>query len=218
VAYAIPSNAIMQGTFRGQLFNQTVMNIFHWRWEQGATPIADGNAFYTAFHSELVAAGLPALYAAMLPPEVISIKLDLQWISPLRYRKVTFDSTSPGNAGFDTTVTNLQSALQFNGDRSGPRYTGVKKIPGLGGTAVDEGLLTPDVTGPLHDFAEQYKLGVGITAGFMRAVVYGRARAAYTDCKGVEHPALPEQSIPITGYSIGETARVIRRRTVGLGI
>lgn len=219
MAYAISNGAVLQATIRGKLHGQTVMNVFHWRWDQGATPITDGQAFLNQIHAALdVAGGHWSLYAEIVPTTWTLGVVDYQWIVPTRFRKV---SAIPGQAnGLNTasTTANLAVVTEFNGDKAGKRFQCVKHYPGVGGTNIVNGLLNPNVVGAMQDFGLKYLDPVVSGDGLLMPIVYGRPRAGFTDSDGVVHPPLPELKTVLTGLDPKNTVRVVRRRTVGVGI
>ncbi len=131
MAYPIASNSVVQVTTRGLLFNQTVMNVWHWRWEQGTTPITDGANALEDLQAALEASGWRDSYQAMLAPQVINIYWDFQWIHPTRYVKRTNVLGPSGTAPDATTVTNLAAALEFRSDIATRRGSGTKHIAGI---------------------------------------------------------------------------------------
>jgi hypothetical protein len=218
VSYSIASNSVVQVTLKMTLFNQVVMNTFHYRYEQGLIPITDGAAALSDFNDALDIDTFYLNYINSLPPQCLNIVADLQWIYPLRYVKRSFNQGPVGGSPNATTVSNMAAALLMRGDTASRRSVGTKHIPGVGGATVAAGLLSAGKVAEVTDFADRAILVQMVGDRIFRPIVYGRARPAYTDRHGVLHPALPTLMTPITAYEVETTARVMRRRTVGLGI
>lgn len=218
MAYAIASNSVVQLTVRSKLFNQTVINTFHWRWEVGTVPITDGASALDDLEGELEANAWRDSYQAMLAPQCLNGVADLQWIHPTRYQKRSYVFFPAGSNPLDTTVTNLAAALEFRADIATRRAQSTKHIPSVGGLTTVGGLLNNGFLGTMDDFRVVHMLPIALLAGTFRPIIYGRARPAYTDSHGVVHPALPVSTLPITTSESKDTVRVMRRRTVGVGI
>lgn len=219
MGYAVTANSVMQVTLRGTLFNQTVMNTFHYRVDSGGGVLADGAAALSQMNDAL---GIPDsfydTYQRVLPPQVVNIIADLQWIDPDRFVKRTFPVWPLGTGAFTATTPNLSAVLELRGDIADKRSIGTKHIPGLGGVAVAGGLVQAALLADLEEFGQQARLPQTVGGRTMTPIVFGRARAAYTDKFGVLHPAIGKSYRPITEFTVQTTARVMRRRTVGLGI
>jgi len=194
------------------------MNVWHWRWEQGTTPITDGANALEDLQAALEASGWRDSYQAMLAPQVINIYWDFQWIHPTRYVKRTNVLGPSGTAPDATTVTNLAAALEFRSDIATRRGSGTKHIAGIGGLTSAAGQISAPQLGAMDDFSVIHMLVPGVHGGFFRPIIFGRARPAYVDKHGNTHPALPVSTLPITSFNAQPTTRVMRRRTVGVGI
>lgn len=219
MAYAIAGNSVCQVTCRGRLFGQEVMNVFHWRVDSGGGVIPDGAAFLGDFFAELsVVDTWFTKYLACLAPNIQNINADFQWIDLDRFVKRNFIVAGGGAAVHIPTTANNAAVILLRADIADKRSLGVKHIPGLGGSAVAAGVLTGGITAALGDFGQQAILPVDVGARTMNPIVFGRARPEYTDKHGVLHPAIPKSYRLITSYTVEDTARVMRRRTVGLGI
>lgn len=219
MSYAISGNSVCQVTLRSKLFNQTCINTFHYRLDLGGGTVSDGAAFLADFNDALgIADTFYSAYRGCLPAACAPIEVDLQWIDLDRFVKRSFGVGPIGLAGHVPTTANLSSDVMLRADISDRRSVGVKHIPGLGGNAVAAGLVQVDLLDLLTELGSQATLPVTVGTRTMTPIIFGRARAAYTDKHGVVHPGIPKSYRPVTQGLAETTARVMRRRTVGVGI
>lgn len=217
--YAISGNSVCQTTVQATLFGQTVMNVFYWRLDLAGGNLIDGSAFLPDFDNALQAGGgFVEKYVLCLPALVLNIKADHQWVDPDRFVKRSFVWGPIGGFTHIPTTANLSAVVELRGDIADKRSIGTKHIPGLGGTAVASGLVTVPLLNQLDDFGLEATLPVTVGTRTMTPIIFGRARAAYTNKHGVVVPAIGKSYRTITAYNVPTTARVMRRRTVGLGI
>lgn len=219
MSYAIAGNSVCQLTLRSTLFGQEVMNTFHFRLDLAGGALPDGAAFLSDFNDMLaVADTFYDTYMLTLPVQCQNIYADLQWIDPDRLMMRSFVVGPQGATVHVPTTANLASALELRGDIADKRSIGTKHIPGLGGVAVAAGIVQAALIAELANFGIQATLPVGIGGRTMTPIIFGRARAQYTDKHGVVHPPIGKSYRPITAFRVQTTARVMRRRTVGVGI
>lgn len=219
MSYAIAGNSVCQVTYRSTLFGQACLNTFHYRLDLGGGNVADGAAFLLDFNDSLdIAGSMHSAYLGTLPAASVDVFADLQWIDLDRFVKRTFVVGGSGTAAHVPTTANLSSDMMLRADIADRRSIGVKHIPGLGGVAVAAGLVQADQIDNLTTLGEQATLSVSVGTRTMRPIIFGRARAAYTDKHGVIHPAIPKSYREVTQGLAETTARVMRRRTVGVGI
>lgn len=217
--YAVAGNSVCQVTIHSTLFNQVVMNVFHYRLDLAGGPVAAGAAFLSDFHDALNAGdGLYSTYADCLPPQVLNVTADLQWVDLDRFVKRTFFIAGTGTFTHVPTTANLSAVVQLRGNQADKRSIATKHIPGLGGTAVAGGLVTAGLLAQLEQFADQAVLDVPVGGRTMTPIIFGRARPSYVNKHGKTIPAIGKSYRVITTYALHNTARVMRRRTVGLGI
>jgi len=217
--YSVSGDSVCQVTFRGTLFGQTVMNTFHYRLDAAGGVLGTAGAFLDDFNGALdVAGGFYTKYVDCLPPQLSAISADLQWIDRDRFVKRTFSVAAAGTFVHTPTTANLSACIELRANIADRRSIGTKHIPGLGGNAVAAGLLTGGLTAQLEAFVAECCLDVAAAGRTMRPIVFGRARLGYTDRHGVVHPPIPTSYREIVSGTVQTTARVLRRRTVGLGI
>jgi hypothetical protein len=201
---------------RAFLFGQRVMNTFYYMFTSGA-PLTDGSAFLDDFNVALEGAGgVYDAWKGCVSSDVINITADLQWISPSRYVKKTYIVGPVGDLG-GTALTNTASVLTMRSVIADRRSLAHKHLPGLPNGEATGGIISGALSGALDNLGSQLALDVAVLGRTMSPIVYGRARPAYTDKHGNLHPALPESKRLIDSWIVSDTARTMRRRTVGVG-
>lgn len=219
MAYPVSQNSVCQLTYKGTLFNQVVMNTFHYRLEQSGGIVADGAAFLDDFFEVLnIPDGFNTLLMKTWSQAIVNVTVDMQWIDVDRFVKKEQVVVGAGNAAWVTAVTNLAATIELRGDMADKRGRGIKHLPGIGGTAVNAGKLEPAVVAAVRNFGEIAIIPVVVAQRTMNPIIFGRARPGYTKPDGTVMPPLPKSYRPITAFSVPDTVRVMRRRTVGVGI
>lgn len=205
----LPVNAIIEATFQGRLFNQTILNIFHYRVALESTivdPIAEVTDFLGSFNDP-GPTGFRKLFMDCMPNNYTLVAARAQAIRPIRYRAVL--NTPAGVVGErDATETaNLAAVLTSQSNRSGRREIGGKHFPTGSATDIDAGVLTNDLKAVLTIFRNKWLTQIVTVGG---GGVYQPV---------ILHPGtVAPQFSDITAVAIQDTVRVMRRRTVGLGI
>lgn len=217
MAYPINANDVFMATLRGFLFGQEVMTTLHYRYAPGSPVITNGSVALDDLFAVLDGPGdvLDDFISAM-PPQFGEFRLDLQWIYPLRYRKQTYTPSTVVGTGDATTVTNLAACITLAGQTADKRSLSNKHIPGVGGDTTDSGFLSAPYKAQLGGYATQIQADLVTGTKFFEPIIFGRPRAAFTKC-GRDYPALPVSRVDVYTATVQDTARVQRRRTVGLG-
>jgi hypothetical protein len=211
------TGSVVQATFRGLLHGQLVMNTFHYT-PQTAGGVTGGGAFLDDMFDVLNAVdGMCVRWKAILSSSVTLLECDLQWIYPDRFIKRTYTIGANGDND-NTTTTNLATVISLRGNQADKRSIGTKHIPGLTAALCDAGLIQPAQYALADDLCVRAILPITVGTRVLDPIVFGRARAAYTDPDGTVHPPLPVSKRVITTYIVQQTARVMRRRTVGVGV
>jgi len=219
MAYSINGNAVCQATIRSRVFAQVCINTFHWRLDLGGGTLTNGSLFLDDFRDELnVPGGFLTKLIASYGQAVLAVEMDLQWIDPDRFRKNTYPVVAGGLGAWLATTANTSATLELRGDVADKRGRGVKHIPGIGGTAISNGLVAGPTIIALEELGLQASSDVLVGARIMSPIVFGRARASYTKPDGTVVPAIPKAYRIVTSFVVPQTARVMRRRTVGVGI
>lgn len=219
MAYPVASGSVLQLTLRGILLDQVVMTIFHYQLDPTSPSLLDGAAALDNFFTQIAAGGdMLNDYGDAMPTEWVSDEIDLQWIWTPRYVKKTYANPFPnGNSGSSTTVCNLACAMEIRGETANKRSVGIKHLPGVGGGDATAGFLTPAYLATAAAIKAQCQASVVAAGRTYNPIIYGRERQAFTKC-GKTYPFLPQLSTRITNASLNDTVRVMRRRTVGIGI
>lgn len=205
MAYPIGTGSILSAVWRGSCFNQTVLFTTHWQYDGPLIP--DGNAAIAAAAVQFnQLGGISELYQACVPVDLNTIVIDLQWIAPDRYRKRTINSLfTPGSAGACETV-NLAGTITATGDVADRHGMGTKHVL-MPSAPIIDGEIDGGHRGLLGDLLQGLRGTLPLAAGTLTGVIYGRGTTP------VNFTARP-----ITGGSVGDTVRVMRRRTVRVGI
>lgn len=193
-------------TLVGSLFDQVIMNVFDYKVTlSGGQPIGVvANALDAAFD---VANGFYDKYRAICPRSYVHDFTWIQTIRPNRYVKSIFSIGSNGTNAADTTVTNVALTITKRSDIANRRGTGSVHIP-----------VSPDSAG-----LDAGRIGGAIKAA---ATAFGTlmssdqsiltASTNLSPC--ISNAAGTFPSVPYTNFIVQLTSRVVRRRTVGLGI
>jgi len=208
----VQGGAIIEVSNIGVLNGQRVMNVWHYRFDGAPTPIVDGDELQSELRAVIqggAAAGLlPALRAMCVEPMDWQ-RIRYQWIAPIRYSPV--DVTVGNGPGADVAVPlpqNVCGVVTLQSIFAGPGSTGRKHFGGLSVDAIEAGLVTAAFKAAAILVMETMSSPVPTPAVQINSslvpVVYDRVD--YTI------------SVPWTGYTIQDTSRVLRRRTVGVGI
>lgn len=150
---------------------------------------------------------LETTYLACLPPEYTLDYWRVQMVGPVRRAYVNFDRSTPGTHLASARTVNLGAALTLRSDGAGRHEHGTKHIGPIpeGNTVMTDGLLTPAYKAIVNTF------GLSLLSHVIDAAI-GADWTPIIYNKG----AVPGFEIPINN-TVGDTVRVQRRRTVGLG-
>lgn len=194
-------------TIAGSLCGQRTLTTFLYRISAVGANLEYADAM-AALRSSLQGSGqLVPKYKACCPTNWFSNSLWTQIIRPLRYRKLVEVLSGAGTSGSLALTGNVQGSITRAGEVAGRKYVGGVRVPcGTDEIAIDEGFLTSGQKLALQGLADAMQLNV-ITSGSV---------ATYIPQVGVPKP--PDQSADLYTAFPQDQARVIRRRTVGLGI
>jgi len=218
VAYPINANDVVQVTIRGTLIDQTVMTTLFYRRPPGSAIINNGSVHLDNMFTNLDQPGdvLNDLTDA-LPDNLFDIEVDLQVIYPQRYMKQTYTPTVDVGQLASTKFTNTAAVITLRGEQANRRTVCCKHIP-VNEDSVTDGRLTVVYRGILDAYVAQIQADLEPVVGvFWEPIIWGKPRAAFTKC-GRDYPALPALRTDVIKVITQPTARVMRRRTVGLGI
>lgn len=198
---------VVQVTVVGRYLGQTTMNTY----PHVVTAIAGGPVTMTAGLTALntAIAAVDKLYNKQrkcCPQNWVHVESWLQVVFPTRLRKLSFAIDLPGVfTEFDGLTPNLQASIERFSEEAGRREQGAVRIPiGTDNTCIEDGSITPGLKTELALLAVQ--MAATTVAGGV----------TYVPVVGLGSP--PSASLKVFGTNVKDTVRVIRRRTLGLGI
>jgi len=201
---------IIEVTLLGRCADQAVQNKFHYAVTEVDGPPEPSSDVFDTLHANLTAGGgLIKLIQLMAPEDYEIINTRYQVISPVRqvgYPKVT---NMGGLNTFNTQTANVAFCITKRGDLAGRKNISTSHIIGTTDPALmEDGLLTPAAKTLAQTIADFINNEVSFTV----------VDTAYDLGSVIFHPTDPLNPTPITSCVVQDTVRVMRRRTVGLGI
>jgi len=194
-------------SFVGTLLGQRCMNLFCYQLTTFAGPHTT-TAVNTAMDGAIDAGGtMLNNYLNVTPDNYTLDEVWYQFVRPTRYVKDVLAKAQPGQSGFDADTANVQQTVTKRGPAANRRNVGSVHIPcPTEAGAITNGLLTVGQKVALANFALDMQSPLALFGGTVIA----------TPCILNTHG----QFLPVL-YSTAlaqSTVRVLRRRTVGLGI
>lgn len=195
-------------TLRGSLYDQKIISTYGYLVD-AITGTPDLFVALDALIEKLNdVGGIRATYLGCCPPEYHMEEEWAQKISPTRFRAVKnvvdeFGLFTDGQA----RTANSAASITRRGDEAVRAAVSTLHVPiGQSGEEIAEGRVTQALLDALNVHAAQIKLDVTTVVGTV------------TWTPVIPNPANPGLSIVITDAFAQDTVRVMRRRTVGLGI
>lgn len=204
---AILNDALIQVSLRGTCFGQRII-FTHWYRANGAGPGASYTADLNLILDRLVPGGIDTFipaYLACLPQQYTLTHIRAQAIRPVR--SVIVERTIVGGDGTNVnaaTTANDAATITFRTDLGGRNQVSVKHIGPTPDAAALNGLVTNAYAALLTSLAQDLDdsfAPVGWVGGLVPIVPHV-LNNGYND---------------ITSWVVGDTARVMRRRTVRVG-
>lgn len=206
--YVIAPQSLMTFTIRGIHESQQIMSVFTYRYN-GSQQIVDGEAALLAAWAQFqgAATGVFDKWIAVVSNKVTDIKTQIQWTHPDRFAYIEmfkFPGTEGGVAGAAMPV-NTSVAITKRTQNAGRGQVGTLHMPGVPQSFVVDGRLTPAANASYTELADRVKLTLSTVNIPMELL-----------------PVLFKESSPTVSNKIHSAevkpfARVMRRRTVGLG-
>jgi len=194
-------------TIVGQYLGQTTMNTYPYVVDTApVVPVPYATAM-AALNTALDAGDtLANTQRGCCPQNWIHVSTWCQVIYPTRLRKFAFAHDGPGLfAETDSFTANLQASIERYSEETGRREQGAVRIPiGTDVTCIEDGSVTPELFTALVLHSVQMKTPLTVSGYSLVPLV------------GVGKPI--ESSLKVFGCEAKRTVRVIRRRTLGLGI
>jgi len=202
MAYSIPAGSVLEIRLRATLFGQVVINTFHYRNE---VTYGDGRQAAIDAATDFEAVVWSAIHPA-LSDKVLNVRIDAQWIYPVRYR---VETSTPGqdtgsNVG-STTQTGTAAVVKRHGEQANRQNQGRIYLYGVPINYQGDGVWsTAFITGPGVDLVDAVKATI------------------QTDLSSPLYPVLwspaaPTTTFRIVGGAINSVIRYQRRREVGVG-
>lgn len=205
---ALPLGAVLEMSIQGTCLGQTILNVFHYQVTTVSTTTTvsqEVTDFLSKWRNAAVANSFMANFLACVPENYSTVKFTGQAIFPTRYVRQSQVLADPGTRPA-TTVSNLQASITFNTALAGRSQIGGKRII-MSAEDSEGGIIVEALRTSLLPFCLSCALPIDVTAG----------GGVYTPCIYHRNPNLGAPN-NIIGAFPQDTVRVMRRRTVGLGI
>ena len=200
---------LIEVVIKGQIHNQTTLTVFHY-YVSGASTTPDLFDELENVLDEFLDMGVGSFlptWLSVVPSSWNLRTISTQKIAPVRSRRVVSATQNEAGLGSDSGVTNVQGAITFQTDFAGRRFIGGVRVPMSPADAFN-GSWSALTLGKLEALAQEF--GSPFTEpggdGIYQPCIYHRDLAP------------PSNRTDITAVLVQPTTRVIRRRTVGLGI
>jgi len=205
---ALQVGDIMQVSLVGEIFDQRVLTVLHYRVTTGSasgTVFADTQSWADYFEGLVAAGQLITRYLACCAPEYLLVEVRAQRVAPTRNPYAVKSSNSFGTSANAARFTNLCGSISKRGAIAGRWAVGRVQMPGLPSDDVVDGNIS---VGQLTNYGllalqlEMDQNNVGITQ-VVRPVIYNPSRTPnYTE---------------IVDWLPQRTVRTMHRRTLRLG-
>lgn len=204
---SISNQSIFALTCRFTNDGQENLNTFHYRWTNTGGTGYLLNEIVDPFITYWDGLGSPkALIYDCLPTSITNVSWFLQCVALQRTPKQEITSDGAGTVTGTKMPPNVAHTITLRGIFSGPHFRGTKHIGGVPTSFTSGGMLTP--TG-----REAYD---ALAAGMADVMTFGLTDDQ-TFNPVIFRRSSPAMSAEVDDYIIGDTTRVMRRRTVGLG-
>ena len=203
----LPVNSIIEGTLVGELHSQTIMSVFHYKvfTPSSTTLVTDEIADFLDAWTIGGGGSFYSDYLACLPENYIASFATAQAIHPTRYIRTRINKTGAGLRP-EARQANLQASITTQTILAGRPYVGGKRLP-ISSDDSDGGVITGSLKTALDNFTVDMLVNVTVAIG----------GGVYEPCIYHRPPSTLAAS-PITRAFAQTSTRVLRRRTVGLGI
>lgn len=204
---ALLAGSIVEATFSGTHSGQRILNVYHYRVSQISTlPYNDEMDQFILQFGSLAAGGMRRTLLDCMPANYTLQQMVAQGVFPQRFRR---DVTVVNNAGTrgDAIAPNIAAVVTLHTERAGRSQIGGKHFITGSENDVVLGIIQAGLLANMQLHANACVLPLTATAGggVYTPVIFHR-----------NTPATP--STDLVGGFPQETSRVMRRRTVGLGI
>jgi len=206
--YSIPVGSIVEVSYRSLIFQQQMMTILHYRYDN-TVPIIDGDGAM----ADLVTAldGVSTItdnYLALLAPQLSLKELRCQVVYPTRqyYHSDARSSNGTWSTG-PCTAQNVSAVLVKQSSHAGRGRSGTIHLPAVPDNAYAAGAMgVSGYAAAAATFATALQIPILIAGG----------PGQWTPV--IWSPRKPTSPSEIVGMRLNPWVRTMRRRTVGLGI
>jgi len=207
----VTGGSILEVANVGLINGQTIMNVWHYRWDGAPSVAVDGDLITNVLRPVLQGGPLPGLLDGLkaMCNEICAWQyIRYQWITPIRYAPIQNPIDSGNGAAVDQALPqNVCGVVTLQSIFAGPGFTGRKHFGGLSVTDEATGLMT-----------NEFRLSANLIMEVMiQEVPTPGVQASSTLVPVIFDRLNPENSVPWIAYHVQDTSRVIRRRTVGVG-
>lgn len=200
---------IIECTFVGDAYGQTILNVLHFRVLTPATGTTTVQSDSQATAESIAITGANDIASLMLPLLSNSYTMEsvrAQDVFPTRYAPVLVDSIGTGSGGTGER-TNDAGVISKQTRLSGRDQVGSIHLGPLATAGVDAGFMTPAWLGDAQTLADAMETVISPVSGLtLEPVLWHRTKTI-----------LENYSDRVTNCTPRESARVMRRRTVRVG-
>lgn len=206
MAYVIGANAIVEVTFEGLHEGQQVMSTYHYKMGTPAT-VPDGYAVLGELLTKVMGGGeLFETWREAISVHVTDLVVSAQWIKPNRYRyRFDIPAIDSGGIAGDCNPTNVAIAITRLGEAANRHNQGTLHMPGVPLSFIDNSALQPAGAGLYSSHATVMLQDFVLPASGAEMIPVLFNKVNYLLCPRM------------TAAQIQNYARVMRRRTVGVG-
>lgn len=206
MAYPVLAGAALEVVLEGRHENQQVMNVLHYRYT-GSTTLGNGAAVAVGVLDLMNnAGGLAQLWRDCLSVKVEDLTIRVQWIQPARFAYIrTGIMGNDGAVAGNAMPVNTAISITRRGESANRHNIGTTHVPGVPVDAILNGQLVGIFAAPYQAFASKMlePLTVLDPAATFVPVILNRQDFA--------------ESVSPVNWTLHTFARVMRRRTVGVG-
>jgi len=204
--YPVVTGSILELTLEGRHEGQQIMNVFHYKLTSPATLTNGRDAIAAVLIGADAPGGLAALWRACLSIQVTDLTMRGQWIVPERFAYVRLALTGgSGSVAGDAMPVNTAITVTRRGQEANRQSVGSTHIGGVPAGAITNGQLNVL-------FLDAYDAFAAKTIQPLLSL-----DPAYEMSPILFNKEAPGDSKVPEAYTLNTYARVMRRRTVGVG-